>query len=203
VFVLDTGDDTFLNKKKFEETKNKEIYLSVPRCVLNIGESTFVTDQDSSQYVDIKYMMPDEKIYKAKCRRKASNISIGLELVCSNYIKGLEYLEVVQGLMSNENVFTYSFLGNDYEASYKSETFTLDKNTMDSSANKNCVVKSTIDLQLQLMIVWYNSIKLVGDNNNLDYGNLTTEVNILAKKETCKTTTPPDYETTIKNLQND
>lgn len=198
VFVLDTGDETFLMQKKFEENDKKEIYLKVPRCVLNIGEATFQTDQDSSQYNIIKYLMPSNTIYQAKFRRKATTVPIALEFVCSNYIKGLEYLEVLQSLMSNENVFSYEFLGNTYPASYKSDTFILEKNTTDSSSNKNCVIKLSVDLNLQVMIIWYNSIKLIGKNNDINFGGLKTEFDIVAKFKPNRTKTPPDYETTIK-----
>lgn len=203
VMVLDTGDETFLLKKKYEETKNKELYLPVPRCVLNIGEASYQTDQDSNQYTKIKYRLPNDKIYSAQARRKATTITIGLELVCSNWIYGLGYLEIVQSLFSTENKFTYDWLGNDYNASYKSGTFVLEKNNTGQGDVKNCVVKATIDLEIQPYIIWFNSIKEIGENNNADADQLKTQFEIVAKQECNLTTTPPDYRTTIEQLQDE
>lgn len=169
VFVLDTGDETFFFKEKFE--KNNESYMPVPRVVISINEVEFQADQDSNQYIKFLYRLENVN-YKAQFRRKATNLPIVCNLVCSNFIKALEYLEVLACILSVDNAFTYEYMGNNYQGSFNLTTFGLEKNNMDMGGTKNFVVKANLDLQLQLMLVRYKSIINLGMGGGLNSGNV-------------------------------
>jgi len=159
VFVLDTGDESYIFKDKFEQSKEK--YLQVPRAIINIDSVEFQTDQDTNQYTKIIYRFNDVN-YRSQVRRKATNLPIIIDLVCSNFIKALEYLEVIGTILSIDNVFTYHHLGNDYQGNYNLTTISMEKNSMDIGGTKNYVIKANIDLVLQLFFVNYPTIEKIG-----------------------------------------
>ena len=184
VFVLDSGDETYIFKEKFEITTEK--YMKVPRAIISVDDASFNTDQDTNQYIKFSYLH-NEKQYKAQFRRKATNFPIVCNLVCSNFIKALEYMEIIISILSIDNVFTYDFLGNNYQGSFNLTSVNLEKNSMEVGGTKNYVVKTNIDLQLQLMIVRYNTIQ--------EYtGDLVNEFDINAENniETYKTKLKPN-----------
>lgn len=160
VFVLETGDESYWFKGKFETKKDetRENTLKVPRLTLTIEEATLQTDQDTNQYIKIDYMV-DQKIFNTQARRKAITFPFKCNLVCSNFIMGLSYLEVLVTLLSIDNVFTYEFLGNTYHGSYNSTNFSLEKVPMENGGTKNFVIGVSIEVQLQPMIIRYETIQ--------------------------------------------
>lgn len=187
VMVLDTGDETYFLKEKFEKTK--EIYLQVPRVTISINDIEFQTDQDSNQYVKFIYKFIG-RLFKAQFRRKTTNLPVVCNFVCSNFIKALEYLEVLACILAVDNIFTYNYMGSVYSASFNLTSFSLEKNPIEVGGSKNFVIKANIDLQLQLMLVKYNTIQDVTDSNG--GSGLTPEFNIKDKNGDI------DYETVLK-----
>ncbi len=164
VYVLETGDETYWFKGKFEAKKDEttENYLKVPRATLTIDEATLETDQDTNQYTKINYIV-DSKEFISQVRRKAITFPFKCNLVCSNFLFGLSYLEVLITILSVDNTFTYDFLGNTYHGSFNSTAFSLDKTPMENGGTKNFVVNVTIDVQLQPMIIRYETVQNVDD----------------------------------------
>lgn len=163
VFVLDTGDETYIFKEKFETSGEK--YMQVPRAVISINEIEFNQEQDTNQYVKFIYKFID-KIFKAQFRRKATNIPVICNFVCSNFISALEYLEMLACVLSIDNVFTYDYMGNNYEGCFNLTSFSLEKNGMDNGGTKNYVIKANIDLQLQIFLIKFKTIQDVGLSGN-------------------------------------
>lgn len=170
-FILETGDVTYIFKEKFE--KLNEVYLKVPRIVIQFEDLSIQTEQDTNQYTTINYQL-NNKIFSAAARRKAINIPIILKLVNSNFLTNLEYLEMLLSILSVDNVFTYEFLRNTYQGSYALTTLTTEKNSTDfSGSTKNFVINCNLDLQLQAFIIRYNSIKELNNvSENFDETNL-------------------------------
>ena len=183
VYFLNTSNLNYWLNSKFEDISEKEIYQKVPRIVFNLSELQFQVDQDTNQYNKIEYNM-DGKNYVANARRKATEITLDMNFVCSNMVKFLEYFEVCASIFSKDNVFTYEWMGNTYDAGYQQISIGDEKSTFDiSSQTKTPVIKLMISLVLQPMIIRPETIqasdeigynKLVydidtGHNNTVDH----------------------------------
>lgn len=164
VYMMNTGDSSYFFKGKFEESFNNEIYQKVPRAIINTEDITLQLDQNTNQYVKLVYIN-DEKTYQAMGRRQATTFPITLDFVCSNFPKALEYFEMLASVFSVDNVFTYEFGGNTYQASYNSTNFSFVKNEMtSSSATTNYSVKVSVDVIFQPFFIRPNSIQLLDDS---------------------------------------
>lgn len=180
VYFQNTGNLNYWLNTKFEEIDEKEIYQKVPRIVLNLEELQFQTDQDSNQYNKIEYNLED-KNYVANVRRKATEITIDMNFVCSNMVKLLEYFEVCASIFSKDNVFTYEWLGNTYDAGYQQISMGTDRSSLDvNSQTKTPVIKMMVSLILQPLIIRPDTIQASDDigfdsiKYNLDTGHDNT-----------------------------
>lgn len=180
VYFQNTGNLNYWLNTKFEEIDEKEIYQKVPRIVLNLEELQFQTDQDSNQYNKIEYNLED-KNYVANVRRKATEITIDMNFVCSNMVKLLEYFEVCASIFSKDNVFTYEWLGNTYDAGYQQISMGTDRPSLDvNSQTKTPVIKMMVSLILQPLIIRPDTIQASDDigfdsiKYNLDTGHDNT-----------------------------
>lgn len=160
VMVLNTGDETYLFKKKFQKVEDiKEIYLSVPRVVFDFDDASLQTDQNTSQYTYSTYVF-NNILWEAQFRRQSLLFPVSCNLVCSNFIRSLQYFDMLASLLSIDNVFTYQFLNNNHDGSYNAQNFSFEKATMDQgSSSKNFVVKASIELSLQIWLPRYSTIK--------------------------------------------
>lgn len=166
VYVLSTGDETYYLTSKFTKIDEKEIIQKTPRLVLTIEDLVNQNDQNTNPYNTLVYNF-SETNYTATFRRRALEITITSNLVCSNFIKALEYYEAMSMLFSKSNVFTYEYLSNTYEGSYTEANQSIEKNTTDaSSASRNNVVKNSISLVLQTAILRAESIQKHDDTLN-------------------------------------
>ena len=163
VFVINSGDDSYYLSTKFKKIDEKEIYLSSPRFILNFDDFVPQTDQNTTQYNKFSYNLND-KNYLATCRRISIEVSVQTDFVCSNFIKALEYYEVLLSIFSKDNSFTFEYLGNTMEASYTSQSLGIEKSSMENnSTQKNTVIKTPIILVMQLIIIRPESIQLLDD----------------------------------------
>lgn len=163
VYVLSTGDETYYLTSKFERTEEKEIIQKTPRLVLTIEDLANQSDQNTNPYNTLVYNF-DNVNYTATFRRRSLEFVINSNLVCSNFIKSLEYFEVMSMLFSKSNVFTYEYLGNTYEGAYTETSQNIEKNSTDaSSASRNNVVKNAVSLILQTSIIRAESIQKYDD----------------------------------------
>jgi hypothetical protein len=164
VFVLQTGDGSYFLDKKFTETDNKEIYQKVPRFIITIDDIQYQTEQNSNKYNKFVYLF-NEANYLSVGRRLAILISVQTDFVSANFIKALENFEIMSTIISNENVFTYEFLGNTYEGSFNISAPSLEKPGMEpNSATRNFSVKTQLELFLQLLVPRIESIKLLSES---------------------------------------
>jgi hypothetical protein len=170
VFVLNSGDDSYYLNTKFVKTEEKEIYLKTPRFIIAFDDCTPQTDQNTTQYNKVTYTYKD-KNYQATCRRVSVEMNVQTDFVCSNFVKALEYYEVILSMFSNDNSYTFEHLGNTMEASYSLQSIQFEKAAMDaSSTQKNTTIKTAILLVIQLIIIRPESIQLLDDTvKNLEY----------------------------------
>jgi len=163
-FVLQTGDTGYLINEKFVLTENKEIYEKIPRFVINFDSIQYQSDQNTNQYNKFVYMYEGVR-YLASGRRLAILIPVNTDFVSSNFIKGLENFEVMSTIIAKDNVFTYDFLGNTFEAAYVFQNPDIEKPSMDFGAGtRNFSVKTSFDLQLHLLVPRIESIKLLSES---------------------------------------
>jgi hypothetical protein len=165
VLVLETGDETYWFKNKFEAKPENlnELYQKIPRLILTIDEASLQSDQDTNQYVKILYQI-DNETFKSQARRKAITFPFQCNLVSSNFITALEHFEILLSILSVDNVFTYEFLGNTYQGSFNATNFAFEKTPLENGGTKNFVIKATLDVQLQPFILKYESIQNVNEN---------------------------------------
>lgn len=163
VFVLNSGDDSYYLTSKFTKTDDKEIYLKTPRFILSFDDCTPQNDQNTTQYNKVTYSFKD-KNYIATCRRIAVEMNVQTDFVCSNFVKALEYYEVILSMFSNDNSYTFEYLGNTMEASYSLSSIQFEKPSLEaSSSQKNTSIKTSIVLVIQLIIIRPESIQLLND----------------------------------------
>lgn len=180
VFLLNGGDDTYLFKKKFEKIDNQEIYQKNPRIVFEFDEVAFEADQNTNQYITSQYVF-NEKLYEAQFRRMSTKLPLTCNFVTPNMVRGLEYHTMLGSILSVDNTFTYEFLGINHDASYNTQTYSFEKAPMDASSQQRVfIVKATIELQLQIMMVRYNTIKEL-DPHDINKNNLKIQFNINSK----------------------
>lgn len=163
VFILETGDTSYYIKEKFVETDNKEIYQKTPRFVMTVEDVQYQPDNNSNAYNKATYLF-QEKNYICNCRRVTILIPIDTSFVSPNFILALQNFEILSTIMTRENVFTYEFLGNTYSGAYTLAPPITTKPGLDISAgSRNAVVKTAIELYLNILVPRIESIKLVSD----------------------------------------
>lgn len=201
VFVLQTGDMNYYFDKKFKQSENEEIYLKVPRLIINIEDIQPQADQNTNKYNKLIYSFDegvDEgvKQYIVTARRQALTVSINTDFISSNFIKGLENYEIINSILGYGCVFTYEFQGNTYETVYSVVSpSSPEKPAMDfSSATRSIPIKTNIELQVQMIVPKIPTIQLF---NSTGYDSV--EFDITAHHES-----PPldDYNTKIKFNKN-
>jgi hypothetical protein len=170
VYVLNTGDSSYWFQGKWTKVPDgdltrirTEIYALTPRVVLDFVDLQFQTDQNTNQYTQFQFKFNSSE-WNATGRRQASTIPFTLNWVCPNYLMALDCLEVLASIMCIDNTFTYDVLGNTYQGSFASQSFQLEQGAVTGdSSNINSVIKSTVDVIMQPMLVRYETIVNVGD----------------------------------------
>lgn len=179
VFVLNTGDETYFFEKKFVPKKNSKKYENqdinniVPRIVLDFSDSpTFQQEQNTNQYNPYKYRF-NNRLYLAKnSRRLAYDIPCNCSIITSNFIKALEYFDMIASIVAMDKVLTYEFLGNTFEGNYKITSFMFEKNSIEAgSSTRNFIIKVNIEYSVQLWAVNYSSIVDITDSEGNPDGN--------------------------------
>lgn len=162
VMFLNNGDETYFFNQKFEKVEDRsDIYLKTPRIVFNVEDASLQTDQNTNQYVYSNYIFR-EGIWRGQFRRQSLMIPISVNLVNPNFMKSMEYFDMLASLLSIDNVFTYNFLGNTHDASYTAQNYSFEKAPIEnSSSSKNHVVKAALELVLQIMYPRYNTLDLI------------------------------------------
>jgi hypothetical protein len=163
VFIIQSGDMSYLFHEKFIENEEKEIYLKVPRFLVDFDDIQFQQDQLSNMYNRLTYLY-EGKNYETTCRRIPLLIPVNTNFVCSNFITYLENFEVMTTISSRDNPFTYEFCGSTYEASYGLQNPSSERPSMDvSSATRDYNIKTVFELQLHIIIPRINSIREYSD----------------------------------------
>lgn len=201
VFTLNTGDETYYFEKRFTPKKdskfeNRDINNIVPRFVIDLGESpTFQTDQNTNQYIDYKYTF-DNVFYKAQARRLAYEMPLTCVLVTSNFVKALEYFDMLASIVSTDKVLTYEYLGNTFESNYRISSFGFEKNSIEAgSSTRNFIIRVTVEYIIQLFGVDHQTIQIIDDGTDRDDTSDETNFQITA--------VDPDGTKTTKNIKKD
>lgn len=180
VFIMNAGDSSYFFDKKFSKIDNKEIYLKVPRIIIKIEDSQPQIDQNTNQYIKMKYVFND-KLYTGNFRRQTMLVPVSIKIVTSNFVKGLEYYEMLAAIMSIDNVFTYEFLGNTYEANYNGISYSFEEGAIDaSSTSRNFVVSINCELHLQVFLPRYKTLEEI-DAFQTDEERYGININIVTK----------------------
>lgn len=189
-FVLQTGDFSYFINKKFIETSNKEIYEKTPRFVIGIDDIQYLTEQNTNPYNKYTYIFQN-KYYICVGRRIAISLPVNTDFISPNLIMGFQNFEIMSTIVSKENAYTYNFLGNTLEGCYVFNGTNMEKPTMDINAGtRNVSIRTTFELQLQLIIPRIDSIKLLSESEYKEI-NFNLKVN-----------PNPTYQEEIKFLMN-
>lgn len=170
VFIMNSGDFSFLVGKKFEKTDNKEVYLKTPRVVLKIEDIQQNSSEDTNQYNRFIYKFDKgdglgEQVYTAVVRRKAYNFQISLSFVSPNFIEALNHIEVMATLTAHDNVYTYEFLGNTCQGAFSiqqsgNEIPSID---MGQGGTRNITTNYMLEQQIHVIVPRPESIMLLSD----------------------------------------
>lgn len=165
VMFFNSGDETYFFNQKFEKLTDRpdrsDIYMKTPRIVFDVEDASLQQDQNTNQYIFTNYTFK-KGIWSGQFRRQSLMFPITVNFVTPNFLKSLEYFDMLASLLSIDNIFTYNFLGNSHEASFNAQNYSFEKSTMEASSNsKNFVVKASIELILQIMYPRYNTLKLI------------------------------------------
>ena len=187
VFVINTGDFSYYNGKKWVESKQEEIYLKTPRVVIKLDDIQMNQQEDSNMLNKLNYIFEGD-FYTCNTRRKAQTLNISLQIVSPNYIMMLNNYEVLSLFTIRNNVFTYEFLGNTMQSAYSITSSSQEIASLDvSSSSRNCVIQMQIELQAHLFVPDIKSIQLYDDNkdfkitydlNQIGYENQLYDLNI-------------------------
>lgn len=159
VFVLQTGDDTFLFKKKFEHINPSEVVMHTPRFVIKFESVTIAKDQNTMQYNEFVYNYQGIN-YQCVGRRIALNFQVSTFFVSPNFLKAMQNLEIMLALFSRTNIFTYEWAGLTFESGYSSLSNNEEYPAMEvGQSSKNMVLNNSLELQLQVLAPRTDSIK--------------------------------------------
>lgn len=149
VFVLSTGDASYLLNSKFIENDTKEIYEKIPRFVLKF--ENFETQQDTKTNIFNRWEYNYEnQNWETQFRRNQLNFNVIGTIVSSNFLDALMHTEMFFSLISRENAFTYEYLGSTFEAAYSvDDPDPFEMPEMDN-ANRNFTQSKNITLQLHI-----------------------------------------------------
>lgn len=177
VYVLQTGDGSYMTDKKFEKRITmEEILQKTPRFVISpqIEEIQFKTEEDTNKYNPFIYEI-NEIEYVASVARKCVTIPINCDFVSPNFIMSLKYFEVFSTLLTYSNVFTYNFLGSTLESAYTVLSNSGERPPMEiGSSTRNFNNKYNIELQVHLLVPKVDQIKML---TNLETTIKITELN--------------------------
>lgn len=161
-------DDSYILIKKYTKTEMQELYSSVPRITIDILDIQAKMDENGSQYIRMNYIH-DEDIYNTQFRQVVTGMNININLVSSNFLKMLQYWEFLVTLFCIDNVFTYSYMGNNYAGRFvmsnspENEKPPLSNSTSES---KNYVSKLALELSIKPSFVRLETIRKHEDKNN-------------------------------------
>lgn len=158
--VICHGMDTaYYFRKKMIINPESEIYQSIPRIMVKFEDVVDNRDQNGAQDIKIRYIFND-KTYEGLFRRKTMTMTVVNHFVAANYVRALEYIEIIQSLMRRAHPYTYEFLGNTHQGAYDMVSITMQNpDPSASSQPKDYVINFTCDLQIHLWSVNYSSIR--------------------------------------------
>jgi hypothetical protein len=166
VFVLQTGDASYVMDTKFLQKQTVEIYEKVPRFVITFDSFSHERDMDTNIYNRYNYVYNNE-IYTVEARRLQIDISVTGTFVSSNFIEGLKHMEMILSIIRRENAFTYKFAGNTYEAAFYCESMQdVEFPDFDNATTRNFIHKLQIILQTHIFIPRINTIEKYADTVN-------------------------------------
>lgn len=163
VFILQTGDDTYMFRKKFEHIQTKEIVQHVPRVVLKIEDFQIQQEQNSMQYNELRYHYKNEN-WVCQGRRQNMMFTITTYFVSSNFVRALQMIEIAQSITSHDNTFTYEYVGVTWEGAYSSVGNSKEEPSMQpSSESRNYTIAFNIELNIPIWAIRAETIRSFGE----------------------------------------
>lgn len=167
VFVLQTGDETYMFRKKFEHVDPKEIEMATPRLVIKFEDVQIQGDQNSYQYVPLLYYYNNQN-WTCTGRRQEVLTSVSLIFVSPNFPMALRNNMIFSSLLSHDNTYTYEFCANTYEAAYSLTGASKEEPSMEvSSGTKNWSMPYNIDLRIPVFMPRVETIKTFDESGIL------------------------------------
>lgn len=167
IFVLQTGDETYLFRKKFENIDMKEIEMSTPRLVIKFDDFQIQAEQNSYQYVPLLYHLNNQN-WTCIGRRQEVLVNVQLNFVSPNFPMSLRNLLIMSSLLSHDNSYTYEFCGNTYEAAYSNSGTGKEDISMEiSSGTKNMNNSFQLDLRVPIFMPRVETIKTFDESGLL------------------------------------
>lgn len=169
--------------KKLPQNKVQEIYNVVPRLMLRFTDIAMLSETFTSNYLKQQIKIND-KDYEVTFRQGETSINFDLNFVCSNFIMGLRYLELLNTIFCVDNTATYEYDGNNYDLQYSLATnLTVDQKDINyDNESKNAVVTGSILLTCKPSFYNIKNLqnKFYYNNNNEDL----VDTDILIDNET-------------------
>lgn len=149
VYVLQTGDTSYMLNSKFQNNDVSEIYEKVPRLVITFDSFSHEQDMDTNLYNRFDYFYENEN-YTTQFRRVQLDVTTSVILISSNFIKALEHMNMLLSIFTRQNVLTYQFCGHTYEGAFSADNMQeVEFPEMDQGTRN---FKQKLDVTLQLHI---------------------------------------------------
>lgn len=166
VYFLSTGDETYYDSRFNALEDNNEIYNQVPRVVFK-WDNAEIESSNNNNNINIKYVHQN-KLYSADSAKIPIEFPLIGNFVCSNFIFGLQYYELLLTIFNTYNVFTYKYMNNNYDGQYDCQTYSFEFPPMNASSEvRNFIINFNTKLQLPIYIAEYKTIQQLNPKNKL------------------------------------
>lgn len=154
-------DDSFYFNKKYVQTDNQEIYQKIPRFVILFQDIQNQPEHNTSQFLKLNFIK-DDKEYTTQYRIVSTLINFDMNFVTTNFISALSYWEFLLSIFGYDNVFTYEYMGNTYQANYiLNGTMNIEKSIMNNATgdHKNSVIKFNVEMNIKVPALNYFTLR--------------------------------------------
>ena len=174
VFVLETGDGTYMMNKKFDNV-NKEVYEKNPRFVIKFVSFSHENSMDTNIFNRLIYIYGND-YYTTQCRRLQIDVSAVCTMVSPNFIKALEHMQMLLSLITRENVFTYEYMGSTFNGAYSVDAM-QDVEMPDLSTTETSI-RQNLDVSIQLHI-YVPRVETIKPLKDVEYSEVKTDIGII------------------------
>lgn len=205
-FIYNTGTGyLYLEKTGYEytltETSNDdEIYHKLPRCIVDIDDFSFDSNELSNPFVSAVYerkssLSNEIKAYTAETRRLPVELSINLKYVLGNFNESIILIEELINKLLYQTYFSITYLGNEIKCSLECPLSNkIEFNKIDMTAKE--LSTKTIELSCKLC----SSYPIINTRTETDASNVIKSFNTITNVERNENVTDEVHKTGIKSL---